>query len=43
VFGTIIEGIDVAEAISHVAVDDPTAMAPKPLEDVTIIRATVMP
>jgi len=43
VFGTVIQGMDVAEAISHVAVDDPSSQSPKPLQDVTIIRATILP
>jgi cyclophilin family peptidyl-prolyl cis-trans isomerase len=43
VFGNVIEGMDVAETISHVAVDDPSAQSPKPLQDVTLIKAVVLP
>jgi cyclophilin family peptidyl-prolyl cis-trans isomerase len=43
VFGTVIEGMDVAEAISHVQVDDPGGQSPKPLQDVTIIKAEILP
>lgn len=43
VFGNVIEGMDVVDAISHVAVDDPTSQSPKPLQDVTIIRAILLP
>jgi peptidylprolyl isomerase len=43
VFGTVIQGMDVAEAISHVQVDNPGSESPKPLQDVTIIKAVVLP
>ncbi len=43
VFGNVIEGMDVVDAISHVAVDDPTSQSPKPLQDVTIIKASILP
>ena len=43
VFGTVIDGMDVAEAISHVQVDDPGSQSPKPLQDVSIIRAVILP
>jgi peptidylprolyl isomerase len=43
VFGTVIQGMDVAEAISHVPVDNPGSDSPKPLQDVTIIKAVVLP
>jgi peptidylprolyl isomerase len=43
VFGTVIEGMNVAEAISHVQVDDPGGQSPKPLQDVTIIKAEILP
>ena len=43
VFGTIIQGMDVAEAISHVQVDDPSSQSPKPVQDVTIIKAEILP
>jgi peptidylprolyl isomerase len=39
VFGKVIAGMDVAEAISKVATDD----ADKPLTDVTLIKATILP
>ena len=42
VFGTVIDGMDVVDAISHVQVDDPTSVSPKPLTDVTIIRAEIL-
>jgi len=43
VFGYVIKGMDVVDAISRVAVDDPTSQAPKPLQDVTIIKAEILP
>jgi len=43
VFGKVIDGMDVVMAISRVPVDDPTSQSPKPLQDVTIIRVTVLP
>jgi peptidylprolyl isomerase len=39
VFGYVIQGIDVAEAISKVSTDSND----KPLQDVTLIRATILP
>ena len=43
VFGTVVQGMDVAEAISHVQVDDPSSQSPKPVQDVTIIKAEILP
>jgi len=43
VFGTVVQGLDVAEAISHVQVDDPSSQSPKPVQDVTIIKAEILP
>ena len=43
VFGYVIEGMDVVDAISHVPVDDPNGVSPKPLIDVTIIKAEMLP
>jgi cyclophilin family peptidyl-prolyl cis-trans isomerase len=43
VFGTVTQGMDVVMAISHVAVDNPGSESPKPLQDVTIIKAIVLP
>ena len=43
VFGTVIEGMDVADAISHVQVDDPSSQSPKPVHDVVIIKAEILP
>ena len=43
VFGTVIQGMDVAEAISHVQVDDPSSQSPKPVQDVVIIKAEMLP
>jgi len=43
VFGTVIEGMDVAEAISRVPVDNPNNPAPKPIHDVFLIKAEVLP
>jgi len=42
VFGTVKEGMEVAEAISKVAVDDPTSQSPKPLQDVVLISAEML-
>ena len=39
VFGDVIEGMDVVDAISKVARD----ASDKPLEDVTIIKAEILP
>ena len=44
VFGTVIQGMDVVDAISNVATTGPNGSpADKPLTPVTIIRATVLP
>jgi len=43
VFGIVTEGMDVVDAISHVEVDDPSSNAPKPVRDVTLIRAEILP
>jgi peptidylprolyl isomerase len=43
VFGNVVQGMDVAMAISHVQVDDPGGQSPKPLQDVTIIKAELLP
>jgi len=43
VFGDVIGGMDVAEAISHVAVHDPTSQSPRPLQDVILISAEILP
>ena len=43
VFGNVVEGMDVAEAISHVPVDDPTSQSPRPLTDVLLIKAIILP
>lgn len=43
VFGSVIQGMDVVDAISQVPVDDPNSDSPKPLQDVTIIRAILLP
>ena len=43
VFGTVTQGMDIVDAISHVPVDDPTSQSPKPLQDVTIVRAIALP
>jgi peptidylprolyl isomerase len=43
VFGTVTQGMDVVMAISRVPVDNPSSESPKPLADVTIIRAIVLP
>ena len=43
VFGTVIEGMEVAEAISHVPVDNPDSQSPKPLTDVVLIKAEILP
>ncbi|MGD6851633.1 MAG: peptidylprolyl isomerase [Candidatus Bathyarchaeia archaeon] len=42
-FGKVISGMDVAMAISKVAVVDPTQENYKPVHDVTLISATVLP
>ncbi len=39
VFGYVIQGMDVADAISKVTIDS----ADKPVQDVTLIRATILP
>lgn len=43
VFGNVVQGMDVVMSISHVPVDDPTSQSPKPLQDVTIISAEILP
>jgi peptidylprolyl isomerase len=43
VFGYVIEGMDVVDAISRLPVDDPTGVSPRPLQDVTIIKAEILP
>jgi peptidylprolyl isomerase len=43
VFGEVIDGMDVVMAISRVPVDNPSSQSPKPLQDVTLIRATLLP
>jgi peptidylprolyl isomerase len=43
VFGYVIEGMDVVDAISHVQVDNPNGVSPKPLQDITIIKAEMLP
>ena len=43
VFGTVTQGMDIVDAISHVPVDDPNGQSPKPLQDVTIVKATALP
>ena len=43
VFGYVIEGMDVVDAISRVPVDDPYADVPKPITDVVIIKAEMLP
>jgi len=43
VFGTVTQGMDIVDAISHVPVDDPNSQSPKPLQDVTIIKAIALP
>ena len=43
VFGYVISGMDVVDAISHVKVDDPNGVSPKPVDDVTIIKAVMLP
>jgi len=39
VFGDVIEGMDVVDSISNVATDS----SDKPLQDVTLIKATMLP
>jgi peptidylprolyl isomerase len=43
VFGTVTQGMDIVDAISNVPVDDPTSQSPKPLQDVTIVKAIALP
>jgi len=43
VFGNVVQGMDVVMSISHVPVDDPASQSPKPLQDVTIISAEILP
>lgn len=43
VFGTVTQGMDIVDAISHVPVDDPNSQSPKPLQDVTIVAAIALP
>jgi peptidylprolyl isomerase len=42
VFGTVTQGMDIVDAISNVPVDDPTGQSPKPLQDVTIVKAIAL-
>jgi cyclophilin family peptidyl-prolyl cis-trans isomerase len=43
VFGTVTQGMDIVDAISHVPVDNTNPDSPKPLQDVTIVAAIALP
>ncbi len=43
VFGSVTQGMDIVDAISHVPVDNPNSQSPAPLQDVTIVTAITLP
>ena len=43
VFGYVIEGMDVVDAIAQVEVDNPDGVSPRPLQDVVLIKAEILP